>query len=165
MPISPMSSRNDFVDMSLLRISVSLCCTNGCSTTVTPSIFLLPGARGRLKYRSVANNLDRWTSIRAALARDCSAGRPRAAFENFGKRQGAGIHVQFFADCIAKPVEQGDGQGAPFDYQPRANLVRICGLAWVAQEKRAGIDEQPAVAIFGKSRETIDIGHRETRVL
>src|SRR5260370_12952537 len=37
MPISLSSSRNDFAERVLSRISVSLCCTSGWPTTVTPS--------------------------------------------------------------------------------------------------------------------------------
>ena len=35
----------------------------------------------------------------------------------------------------------------------------------IAKREHAGIDEQPAIAIFGKAGEAIDIGHARCRIV
>ena len=56
-------------------------------------------------------------------------------------------------------VEQGHGKGAPFDHQWRGDIVPAPRVLGVAQHQRAGIDEQPAIAILRKSGQAIDGGH------
>src|SRR5690349_10803305 len=112
MACSRASSRKDFVDRSFSRIKVSLCCTSGWSTTVTPCI-VVP----RSKYRSVADHLQRWATVSAQFFCESSARAPRAALQNFRQRQCLTILVQARADDLGEMVEQRHGERTPFHHQ------------------------------------------------
>src|SRR5881409_3799466 len=99
---------------SLFRISDSLCCTSGWSITWT----LLFGMRCRsvLENRSVAGDLQ-GRQAAAVLLRQLPAGGPGAAFEHARQRQPLGVEVQQLAHFHRQFVEQGHGEGTPFDDQ------------------------------------------------
>ncbi len=78
-----------------------------------------------------------------------------------GERQGDAIGMETSAHDVRQPVEQGDRQRAPFHDERRADLVRAFGLVGVAQGQHAGVEEQAAVAIFGKARQAVDVGDRD----
>ena len=98
--------------------------------------------------------------IRPALrARAIAAGGPGAAFENLGERQRCRVELQPLAQPSGQPVEQRDGQRAPFDHEGRGDVVLARGVGGIAQGQHAGVDEQPAIAVFGQAGEAVDIGH------
>ena len=82
---------------SLSRISVSLCCTSGWSTTVTPlacpastsmaGLAHCTRVRTRSEHRPIADHGERRRAIRASRAGEAPARRPGAAFEHLGERQ------------------------------------------------------------------------------
>src|SRR5258708_1727859 len=116
MPSSRHSSRNDLVDRLLSRNKVSLCCTSGCPTTVTPSMVRplehdpekLQIFRTRScsksktlerypiqpewtalwsKHRSVADDGDRRRAVRPQPSRQSAARRPGPALQDARERQ------------------------------------------------------------------------------
>src|SRR5215207_7774219 len=149
MPISLRSSRKDLVERSLSRIRVSLCCTSGWVTTVTPSMtrFLT-----RSRYRAVAGDAQRRRAIGPALMRNRAPGRPRSALEHAGEREGHGILAEPPANTLGQPIEQRHDQR-------RTDLMLAPGLARVAQDQHARVDEQPTVAVLGKAGQAIDVRH------
>ena len=58
-------------------------------------------------------------------------------------------------------VEQRHRQRAPFDHQWRSDLVRARRVGGIAQHQHAGIDEQAAIAVFGKAGQAVDVGDRD----
>ena len=59
-----------------------------------------------------------------------------------------------------QPIEQRDGQRAPFDHKRgRRHRGRACCVSGIAQHQHAAIDEQAAIAVFGKPGEAVDVGH------
>src|ERR1044071_1977816 len=104
MPSSRQSSRNDLVESSFSRMSVSLCCTSGWSTMVTPC--MLPPVS---KHRPVTDDLQRRTAVGPQLFCDVATGRPSAALQDFRERQRLAIHVQTSAHQVCQTIEQGNG--------------------------------------------------------
>src|SRR2546423_11479528 len=102
MPISFSSSRNDLVERSLSRISVSLCWTSGCSTTVTPSMGF-PDASAS-ENRAVADDLEGRRAVGPARACDLAAGRPRSALQDLGQGEGGSLPAQPSPHHLGEPV-------------------------------------------------------------
>src|SRR5438270_6503519 len=152
MPISLSSWRKPLVERPTSRISVSLCCTKGWSTTKTPS------KSAPSKNRAVAYDFQRRRTVGALVPRDPPAGRPGATFEHAGERQTGGIEFQPRAHALGDVVEQSDCKRAPFDNEERIDGVRLVECGRIPRHERVQVDEQAAVAIFGQSAERVDIG-------
>src|SRR3954453_17820682 len=147
MPSSRASSRNDLVEVSVCRISVSLCCTSGWLTTVTPFIVSLDS-----KYRAVTDDLQRRSAVGTLLLCDVASGCPGAALQDAGERQRLAVHIELGADRVGEAVEQRHGERAPFDHQLGVDRVLALRCCRIAQGQRAGVDEQSAVAILSETR-------------
>src|ERR1044072_3943486 len=111
MPISLRSSRKDLVERSLSRISVSLCWTNGCSTTVTPSMGF-PNACALLENRAVAHD----SHGRRA------AGPPFSPVQDVEKGEGAPPPANLLAHFFREPIEQSHRERTPFDDKRRGHV-------------------------------------------
>src|SRR5450631_13492 len=177
MPSSRHSSRNDLVDRLLSRNSVSLCCTSGCPTMVTPSMvrplehdpeklqtfrtrscsksktperYLIQPEWMALssKYGPVADDGDRRRAVRPQPSRQHAACGPGPALQDARERKVARIAPQPRPNQRRQAVEQGHGEGAPFDHQRRGDIMPAGAIRGVAEHQRAGIDEQPAIAIL-----------------
>src|SRR3982751_5601536 len=99
------SRRNEFVDASLLRISVSLCWMSGWSRRWTL-------AMGGLKHRAVTGHLERWQAAAEPLG-ERAAGGPRAAFQDAGERHVVLVDFHVAAHRMRDIVHQRHGQGTP----------------------------------------------------
>lgn len=86
----------------------------------------------------------------------------RAAFENAGERQCLRSAPEFGADQFGEPVQQRHGQRAPLDDEQGIHRMRALGIGGVAQAQHLVIDEQPAIAIFGKPGQAVDVGDVES---
>src|SRR5437016_2590994 len=115
MPISLRSSRKDLVERSLSRISVSLCWTSGCSTTVTPSMGF-PNACALLENRAVADDLDGRRAVGSLCTRGLAAGRPGSALEDLGQWEGECVPAQLLAHLFREPIEQSHRERPPFHH-------------------------------------------------
>src|ERR1700719_4385156 len=137
MPISCRSWRKPLVERFLSRIKVSLCWTSGWSTTVTPCIAQPPC----LPAPHLAAN-------GGAFKTPCRRWRPGSADRRPAAARGRG-----------GAAEQRRGAPPPFDHQRPVDRVRPLRRRRVAQRNDARVDEQAAVAIFGKAGEAVDVGH------
>ena len=95
-------------------------------------------------------------AVGTLFARDRAAGRPAAAFEHAGERKCVAPTPSLRAPAGGKPVEQRHGQRPPLDDQWRSDLMRASASAGSREREHAGVDEQPAVAIFGEAGEAVD---------
>ena len=68
------------------------------------------------------------------------------------------IHVQPRAHDFGQAVEQRHGQRAPLHHQFGIDAVLALRRGRIAQRQHAGVDEQPAVAIFRQAGEPVDVG-------
>src|SRR5947207_15433535 len=107
--------------MSFFRNSVSLCCTSGWLTIVTPSMLLIPD----VEYRAVADNFHWWRSVSAAVAGQQSTRGPGSTLENFRQGQRGGIELELVPRAIGEAVEHRLRQGAPFHGQRWRHLVLL----------------------------------------
>src|ERR1700730_13584946 len=115
--ISRSRARNCPVEMSLLRIRLSLCWTSGCSTTTTLRFIFPPKSyKQESENGSVAGDGERRRSALALLAGDAPPRRPGAALQHLGERQRARIHTETGAHAVGDAVEQRHGKRAPFDH-------------------------------------------------
>ena len=103
--------------------------------------------------------LMRRRAVGPAPARDGPAGRPCSPLQDAGEGQGDGVLVQPLAHALGQPVEQRDRERPPLHDKDRADIVLALGFAGVAQGQHARVDEQAAVAVFGKARQAVDVGH------
>src|SRR3569832_1380917 len=97
------SRRKEFVDASLLRISVSLCWMSGCMRTWT---LFMSGILSPLEHRPVADDPQRRQPA-SMLFRERTARGPRPAFEHLGQRQ---VHVHLLAPRVGHFVHLSDRQ-------------------------------------------------------
>src|SRR6185436_6765135 len=122
--------------MSFFRSSVSLCCTSGWLTIVTPSISLTSG----LENRAVADDFHRRRGVGAVFARQPSARGPCAALEDFRQRHRCGIGAKPVPQTIRDAVEQRYRQRPPFHDQRRRYLMLALRIFWIAKREHAAID-------------------------
>src|SRR5690349_20865157 len=103
-----------------MRISVSLCCTSGCSMTVTwPAM----GGDVTSEDGAVGLDADRRAAAGAQLGGDGAAGGPGATLEDAGQRQLLGGLVEALAHEVGDAIEQRDGERAPLDHDLGAGPV------------------------------------------
>src|ERR1035441_952548 len=124
--------------MFFSRNSVSLCCTSGWLTIVTPSIVIIPET---LEYGAVACDFHGRRGVGATLARQPTARGPAATFKNFGQRQRGGVEPEPLPNTFGDAVEQRHRQRAPLHHQRRRNLMLTPRIFGVAKREHAAIDE------------------------
>src|SRR6516164_7485779 len=147
--ISRSSRRNSAVDVFRSRISDSLCWTSGCSTTVTldrgccMTSFLEQGA--------VADDRERRSARRPAFERDLSSSRPTAAFQHPCKGEILCAFAQPLAHTECELIKQCDRQRPPFDDGLAQRSKGMLQEGGIARLDHAAIDEEAAIAVFGKA--------------
>src|SRR6266568_3534165 len=164
MPISLRSWRKPLVERVLSRISVSLCCTSGWSTTVTPCMFFLflslsppsgrlcPSSTGfgareaNSEYRAVADDRNRRAGVGPLVARKQPSGRPGAALKHARQREFIDSQTAPLADQHGDLVEQRNGERAPFDHERRVDRIGVDRSFRIAQPQHACVHEQSAIA-------------------
>ena len=114
----------------------------------------------RSEYRAVADDLDGRRAVGAG-ARARSRGRP-PRFRPAGPWRAG----RRWRPCpaAARTISASRSSSATVSARHSTTSVEATscsalGLAGIAQAQDARVDEQPAIAIFGKARQAIDVGH------
>ena len=163
MPISFSSSRKDLVEIDLVAHQRQLVlhqrmiddgdAFHGClpdAQNTVPSLMTLIGGEPSARR---ANAAMRGRRPRCRLRACSPAAATRAS--RFEPR----------AHHVGQAVEQRHGQRAPFHDQRGIDLVRARCVGGIAQRQHADIDEQAAIAVFGKPGEAVDVGHLDAGAL
>src|SRR5579885_778320 len=153
--ISRKSARNWPVEMSFERISVSLCWTSGWPTTTTFSVIFCLSSPIKTPCRR---------SRCEAAARRPDAFRPRSAVPHPGERQAHRIEAEAGAERRCQAVEERDGERPPFDDRLLADGQRAARQIGIARLDDAEIEEEPAIAVFGKAGQRVAIGDGDPRL-
>ena len=104
-------------------------------------------------------------AVRALLARDARGRRPRCRLRAPWRAETASASSPSASRTSgAIVVEQRDRQRAPLDDELGVDRVRPRRpRPGPCSAQHAGVDEQPAIAIFGKPGEPVDVGHARCR--
>src|SRR5262249_44122996 len=117
------SSRKVLVERCLSRISVSLCWTKGCLTTVTPSmnhsLYPSPIRRVISEHGAVADDSNRRSAVRTQLLGKLSARGPGSPLQNLRERKRLGSKLELLSYLFRQNVEQCDRQCTPFHDEDR----------------------------------------------
>ena len=89
------------------------------------------------------------------------SGRPGAALEHFGQRESLGRAGRALRGPAARLVEQRHRQRAPFHHQLGLDRVgRAAASSGSCRTSTPGVDEKPAIAVFGQAGQPVDAATR-----
>src|SRR3569833_459202 len=114
---------------------------------------------------AIAGDRERRAAIGALPRGELASGEPGAALEHTRQRELRLAHAEPRPDRHRDAVELRHGQRTPFDDQRRTGMLLDLCLVGIAQREHAAVEEQPAIAIYGKAGELLDSRDIETRDL
>ena len=122
---------------------------------VTPCMICLSPI---LEHRAVTDDLDAAVSRRRGASRASRGRRPRCRLENLASGNGPRIKPSRCRTPSARRSSSATVSARHSTTSARADLVLALRVCRVAQGEHAAIDEQSAVAVFGKAGESVDVG-------